>query len=1661
MNLLNFFEESKLNGQGVSLALVLVVLVCSFICTRVLTSQGGVYEKNRWAQKQANKKAANERTRRAQQAQQRRKDEAKQQRNKIRHLGPLESQASAQDFINLTVDASDWFLDHFGHLWLRMRDIAADFHFTLPEFSLSEYSVDFPKYYAMFTQSDVGIKFCELLDLFVGIGWLKRIELTIKGVPLFSTNRVSHRVTFPMILEKSITFAQLFMTKLLMVVSTGKFESFFETEAKNAYDSEFSFLKSQKVLIDLGRGNEVDDVTYDRRLQECIDKTLSLINSCNKTERSYYSSKLAILRDIQSARTLDQKENIREKPYGILLYGDSGVGKSAIVNALVRYVLKVNNKDFSPKAVITLNQEDKYQSEFRTHHKGVILDDICNTALERTEGSPTTPIIMFLNQVPMSALNPNAEMKGQVMIEPDVVCGTTNVKDLMSNQLSNEPLSINRRFEVTITQTVKEEYRKDGSTMLDNKKIAHMAGDLFPDYATFTVEEPRYVPNTVNDRRRSGKSREIMFQPINFRGKPLVDISIFELLEFLKEDSSSHFERQRKFVAAQKKNHDMPLCEHGRPCGHCADCPLDSQAGVPYYSEVVEYLSTLEDRMCTWVTNAKKSLLMTQYGHMIIAYMMRDQLKSVVYNSIGYYVSILGVLLFAEAMDRTPSAWRLLLLTVTYVLYIAARFYYIRRNAIENFSHVTKPSDYFRNLTWETKRKWLGALMALGVWRLLVVLARKWKTFPVAQAAAPITLTPDAKPYQRETEFWDVHARERAYQFGDAGASKVARTTTHSQIVNIVGKRMKIVMKESGEQCNALPIRGNVLLIPNHFVNSKTEYVTVINIGNTTYQNLPLARTMCVRIAGTDLALWYCPGIGVQKDLLEYYPLDIDEGKKLEVYTLYNNDGVLKQYPKMMAFRDRIITTQGGVFPGYRYTFPEDTFGGLCMASLIGTAGNIPFIAGHHLAGKGSTGAAGFVTRRQLQKALEQLDTKPGVLISHSATPLNPVSMGVDFGPLKAPHEKCLTNNLDASSKIRIHGSHNQPRASHTKSAVVTSVISSAVTKVMNIEKMHGPPKEMGAARHKELDMSGKVDTAVKFDSEIAQKAYIDYCARLDTIPQEELKKLGKISLDANLAGLDGVLGINAVNFSTSVGFPLKGPKTQYVEKSDRVVEGITCPRDVDPFILEEIEKLKKSLLQGESINTVFKASLKDEPTKLTKDKVRVFAAANFPFVLLVREYFLTLAAMCQRNKIITECAVGTVVQSPEWTELFEHIGKHGWDRAIAGDYAKFDGRMSPQFMLMAFKLLIHLAEKSGNYDADDLIIMRGIASEISYPTYDYFGTIVQFLGSNPSGHPLTVVINSLVNSLYMRYTYYAIAKEKGWWRTPRFDTAVSLMTYGDDNIMTVKKGFDDFNHTAIASVLADVDIKYTMADKDAESVPFINLADASFLKHFAKFDEELGLYRSPVEDASIAKMLHTHLRSDVLSMEQSSAEAIQNVALKYFEFGREVYTERKAQLEEVAREAGIAAYVGPIMDYDERLDWYRTKFALDSQSGYKHKRTVCEVNTQEEQLQLRAMSEMPIKCTAKEYHFPGDRSGDLLFINSKEKYVIVIEVKVCGTTGKKYTKVCEQAVDFGTAMHALYTKFAVYSVVYTLEGFEVVRSFNTHLSRMQETVKERMPFEM
>jgi hypothetical protein len=736
-----FIEESKSNGLGISLLLFVVVVCSLFYRFYALVPQGGQYERERWAKKQSNKRNAARRAGKAQEAQRRKQEDDKEHREKERQPKPLNSQASLPDF-NLEFVSTEWLKNNFSSSYESLRRILKEFNFSAPDVMSYVRQIDIMKLWPKVKDSDLVVKFLELLDYVVAIGWIKKIELSYKGLPLFYTNKVSHHVTFTQIMEKSMAFGNLLMTLAWKVYASGDINLFFESELKSSYDDEYSYLKSNKVLIDLGRGNEITDEAFDRRVQQFIDRTLAMLNEAPKSERAYYASRLTTMREIQSARTLDKKDDIREKPYGILLYGGSGVGKSSIVSSLMKYVLKVNGKDSHPRAIITLNQEDAFQSEFRTYHKGVILDDIANKHLDFSKDSPATPIIMFLNNIPMAALNPNAEMKGNVMIEPDVVCGTTNVKNLKSNILSNEPISINRRFEVTITQKVKSEFQKERTAGLDGKKITHMATDVFPDYGLFTVEDPYYAPDAARDLSGNNQGREVVYAPRYFEGEPLIDVDIYTLIRFLKEDSREHFAAQEAFVANQRAVGEMKLCKHDMPVGHCKDCDnehtqddesipsvtdtdslgssddedielepgvvLESQWGVPDYKDVMAYLYDLETSLMEWWTQMKMTLLTSTFGPSIIAYLVRQRAHNMVKETLPMFGSALSmVLIFAALM--VPQACNILLVLVCgYGYFLWTEYQKLKEQVKNEFLVTNRPSDYFKKMDWSTKRNIVG-----------------------------------------------------------------------------------------------------------------------------------------------------------------------------------------------------------------------------------------------------------------------------------------------------------------------------------------------------------------------------------------------------------------------------------------------------------------------------------------------------------------------------------------------------------------------------------------------------------------------------------------------------------------------------------------------------------------------------------------------------------------------------------------------------------------------------------------------------------------------------------------------------------------------------------------------------------------------------------------
>jgi hypothetical protein len=265
------------------------------------------------------------------------------------------------------------------------------------------------------------------------------------------------------------------------------------------------------------------------------------------------------------------------------------------------------------------------------------------------------------------------------------------------------------------------------------------------------------------------------------------------------------------------------------------------------------------------------------------------------------------------------------------------------------------------------------------------------------------------------------------------------------------------------------------------------------------------------------------------------------------------------------------------------------------------------------------------------------------------------------------------------------------------------------------------------------------------------------------------------------------------------------------------------------------------------------------------------------------------------------------VAQSLEWAGLGEYIFQFGVDRIVAGDYKAYDKTMPPAFIMGAFKILRRMCEKSGNFSEKDLKVLDGITIDTAFPLVEFNGDLIQFFGSNPSGHPLTVIINSLVNSLYMRYAYIILNPEQ---ESASFRKNVALLTYGDDNILTVSRNIDWYNHTTITQAFADIGLVYTMPDKEAESVPFLSLNQASFLKRSWVYDKDVGAYLAPLEHESIEKMLMVWVKSKSIVEEEQIISVVTSAVREYFFYGRDVYEEKRKLLSDMIIALNLDAWV-------------------------------------------------------------------------------------------------------------------------------------------------------
>lgn len=175
--------------------------------------------------------------------------------------------------------------------------------------------------------------------------------------------------------------------------------------------------------------DKVAGITRERYVNRLVWlRALSRFHIFTKQDDRRKLSFIRISNVLENLRLDSSDGTVRKQPFCIVLTGPPGCGKTGTAMRIAAQLMRARHGNFYSTDIVTLNETDEFQSEYRTNHKVVIFDDVGAEKPSAQVANPWRKVIDFVNNIRKTALNPNLELKGNVYIEPELVIITTNLK---------------------------------------------------------------------------------------------------------------------------------------------------------------------------------------------------------------------------------------------------------------------------------------------------------------------------------------------------------------------------------------------------------------------------------------------------------------------------------------------------------------------------------------------------------------------------------------------------------------------------------------------------------------------------------------------------------------------------------------------------------------------------------------------------------------------------------------------------------------------------------------------------------------------------------------------------------------------------------------------------------------------------------------------------------------------------------------------------------------------------------------------------------------------------------------------------------------------------------------------------------------------------------
>jgi hypothetical protein len=434
--------------------------------------------------------------------------------------------------------------------------------------------------------------------------------------------------------------------------------------------------------------------------------------------------------------------------------------------------------------------------------------------------------------------------------------------------------------------------------------------------------------------------------------------------------------------------------------------------------------------------------------------------------------------------------------------------------------------------------------------------------------------------------------------------------------------------------------------------------------------------------------------------------------------------------------------------------------------------------------------------------------------------------------------------------------------------------------------------------------------------------------------------------------GQEGIKFVEAINSSSSCG---SVGKRKFIEAyGDTYPEYLTktkinngtfkgmqdyeeAPGEFVCKLFKEYEsEFELAVRENRRMNLCWEDTPKDEKrphAKVLIGKTRLFSCCeDVCFLVLFRKYTLGFSASVMNARIKNGTCVGVNCYNEDWDKLFEAITKHGENNIFAGDFGGFDS--SHNFQVNS--RIMGLINKYFYPNATDFEnkMRLHLWNEIVQSCHINGSDIYQWFKGQPSGNPMTTLLNCIVNNTGIRMVWDEV------WRKEHnevmrhqayFNKHVVHQSYGDDSLTAVsEEAIGAFNQISVAENFTKFGFEYTDECKGLNGalVPRKNVSEVNFLKRTFRPDPIHGWVMAPISKETLYEMMQwvRHCDDDV----QQAIENIQNAVREAALHPKEFYDLFRSEIKTVLDEKNMTSQV------DLGGDYHGTRYLIRTGQEYK-----------------------------------------------------------------------------------------------------------------------------